>query len=157
VLLAAEFRDAPPAQMLGPVDDSRVAVWVVTWARFLAARFHAQATALHIVAPAVFTSVLSGTAVGAGETDPSPEAVRIELFQSADDWLTQLMGGSAERESMPLDLMLGDPADEIVAAARRMGADLIVMGSRATRWEWLRVPCSAASRATCFATLHSQC
>jgi nucleotide-binding universal stress UspA family protein len=130
VLVAAGLRDAPPTRMLVPINETRVAGWVVDWARFLAERFHAQATALYIVGAAVFTSVLSGVAVGPGGSEPSPEATRAELFQSADDWLTRLVGGSGQRYSMTVDVMLGDPGEEIVAAARRMDADLVVMGSR---------------------------
>lgn len=131
VLLAAGIRDATPRRILVAINDSNVAPWVFEWARFLSGRFHAQAAALHIVGSAVFTSVLSSVTVGAGDSEPLPEeTVRAELFQSADDWLKRLAGASPHREPMTIDVMFGDPGEEIVAAARRMDADLVVMGSR---------------------------
>lgn len=130
VLLATGVRDATPQRLLVPLNDSNVAPWVVEWARFLAERYHAEATAIHIVGAAVFTSVLSAATVGAGDTEPLPEAVRTELRQSADDWLTRLAGRGASRQPLSIDVVFGDPGEEIVAAARRMNADLVVMGSR---------------------------
>lgn len=131
VLVASGIHDAPPRRILAAINDSKVAPWVFDWARFLAARFHAQATALHIVGSAVFTSVLQSVAVGAGDGEAVPaETVRTELLQSGDDWLQKMAGASPHREPMTVDVVFGDPGEEIVAAARRMDADLVVMGSR---------------------------
>lgn len=131
VLLVAEQSNAAPQTLLAAVNHSHVAPWVVQWVRFLAERFAASATALHVVGATVFTSVLAGIE-GGGEVreEAVPESTRRELLRTADDWLSRLAGHGADRHPLLVDVIFGDPAEEIVAAATRMGADMIVMGSR---------------------------
>jgi nucleotide-binding universal stress UspA family protein len=131
VLLVAEQSNAAPRTLLAAVNDSHVAPWVVQWARFLAERFAARTTALHVVGASVFTSVLADIE-GSAETQEEdvPESIRRELLRTADDWLSRLAGHGADRHPLHVDVIFGDPAEEIIAAAARMDADMIVIGSR---------------------------
>jgi len=130
VLHAAALRNSPPRQILVPVNDSNVGPWVVRWARFLAERFDAHATAVYVVGPAVFSTVLATTTVGTGSTEAGQETLRTELSEETDQWLARLVGSDGDREAISTTVVFGEPGEEIVAAARRLNADLIVMGSR---------------------------
>ncbi len=130
VLLVAEQTDAEPRMLLAAVNDSHVAPWVVQWTRFLTERFGAKATALHVVGASVFTSVLAGIDGGVESAEAVAESTKGELLRTADDWLSRLAGHGADRHPLPVDVIFGDPAEEIMAAAARMDADMIVMGSR---------------------------
>ena len=130
VLLASALRNAPPRQILVPVNDSDLGPWVVRWARFLAERFGAHATVVYVVGPAVFSTVLSMTTVGTGSREAGPETVRTELLAETDQWLARLLADEDDRDAITTTVVFGEPGEEIVAAAKRLNADLIVMGSR---------------------------
>jgi nucleotide-binding universal stress UspA family protein len=130
VLLAAEPAAAPPRKLLVAINDSHVAPWVVQWARSLAERFDAEATALHVIGASVFTSVLAEGAVGEELRARVPDDTLSEHTRGADDWLSRLCGHDSLRRPLSVDVVFGDPAEEIVRAAERMRADLVVMGSR---------------------------
>lgn len=130
VLLVTEPPDAEPRTLLAAVNDSHVAPWVVQWARFLAERFGARATAMHVVGASVFTSALASVDAGGEAAETLPKSMTSEPPRSADGWLSRLAGHDANRRPLHVDVMFGDPADEIIAAAARMDADMIVMGSR---------------------------
>lgn len=130
VLLVPPPLRAAPRKLLVAVNESRVAPWVVQWARALARHFGAEATAVHVIGAAVFTSVL---AEGASDDHPratSPKEARSERRRGGADWLSRLCGRDAQRHPISVEVMFGDPAEEIVKAAERMDADMIVMGSR---------------------------
>lgn len=130
VLLAAEPIRAAPRKLLVAVNDSHVAPWVVQWARFLMERFDAEATAVHVIGAAVFTSVLAEGGEGAESQTTAMDTAGVEHAHGADDWLARLCGQDAERRPLSADVIFGDPAEEIVRAAERMDADAIIMGSR---------------------------
>lgn len=130
VLLAANTHDAAPHHLLAPVNDSHVASSVVRWAHFLARYFNAEATALYVLGPPVFTSVVSAAALASGAVWPAPEPAHSQAYEDADQWLAQLVNADADGGRMTTTIVVGDPGEEIVATAERMNADLIVMGSR---------------------------
>jgi nucleotide-binding universal stress UspA family protein len=130
VLLATNAHDAAPHHLLVPVNDSAIASSVVRWARFLTRYFHAEATALHVLGPPVFTSVVSAAALTSAAVWPATEPAHSQAYEDADRWLTQLVNAGAGDTRMATTVVFGDPGEEIVAAAERTHADLIVMGSR---------------------------
>jgi nucleotide-binding universal stress UspA family protein len=130
VLLVSEPPDAEPRTLLAAVNDSHVAPWVVQWACFLADRFGAGATAMHVVGASVFTSALASTDPGGEAAEPMPDGATAEPFRTVDDWLSRLARQDVNRLPLNVDVMFGDPAEEIIAAAARIDADMIVMGSR---------------------------
>ncbi|HEU4585443.1 MAG TPA: universal stress protein [Gemmatimonadaceae bacterium] len=130
VLLVVAPVHAAPRRLLVAVNDSHVTPWVVQWAQLLAERFDAEATAIHVVGAAVFTSVLAEGAVGEEPRAKVPEETISENSRGADDWLARLCGHDALRHPLSAEVVFGDPAEEIVRAAERMQADMVVMGSR---------------------------
>jgi nucleotide-binding universal stress UspA family protein len=133
VLLAAGFRNATPRRLLVPVNDSAVAPWVIDWARFLTERFQARATALHVIGSAVLSSVLAAAPVGGGGVEPEGGAVRADLSRETNQWLERLVRSRGDGGAINTDVAFGDPGQEIVDAARRLDADLVVMGSRGAK------------------------
>ncbi|HEY9515867.1 MAG TPA: universal stress protein [Gemmatimonadaceae bacterium] len=129
VLLVVGAPDAPPRRLLVPVDDSDVAPVVIGWARFLTARFQANATAIHVIGPAAFGSLLEMATVGAGANEPEQGALRAEVRDEASQWLTRLVQSDIHREFIETDVAFGELGEEIAAIAQNMDADLIVMGS----------------------------
>lgn len=129
VLLVPGEPERAPRHILVPIDDSDVTPTVLMWARQLASRFDATATALHVVSSAIFSSVLSMAAVGSGGAVHEPERMREEVRHEADRWMAKLISAGVRRERVESDVAFGDAAHEIVSAAQRTEADLIVMGA----------------------------
>lgn len=129
VLLASGLRDAAPKRILVPIDDAPVTPWVLQWARELAGRFDAEATALHVVSSAIFSSVIAMAAIGSGGTEAEPRRMRDELRREAAQWIARLTTAGVRRERVEGDVVFGDPGHEIVSAAKRLQADLIIMGA----------------------------
>jgi nucleotide-binding universal stress UspA family protein len=131
VLVAAGGRDVRPHQLLVALDDSDVTPWVIRWTHLLATRLHCQVTAIHVVSSAVLTHVLSMGAVGGSDRpDPGEEEVRREFSQETDRWMRKLLAAGLHPERVDAEVAFGEAGQEIVAAAQRMRADLIVLGSR---------------------------
>ena len=113
-------------QILIPVDGSQPSVWALKLGAQLAKDLSAQITLLHVIIP---------PAEGVGETtlivDEVIERLRsngVELLEAAQH---QLPAGT----SLKTELREGLPAQEIVACARQIAADFIIMGSRGRgRW-----------------------
>lgn len=130
VLLTSHLHEGAPHRLLVPVDDSSVTPWVVQWAHFLAQRFDADATAVYVIGPAVFSSALSVAAVGTIDVGPEVDSLRSELHDDAQRWIARVVQDNGEREPIDSDVIFGDPGAQIVAVAQRTDVDLIVMGSR---------------------------
>jgi nucleotide-binding universal stress UspA family protein len=130
VLVAAHVRQTAPQRVLVPVDDSDVTPWVVRWARDLAERFDAHATAIHVIGAAVFSSALALTAPGPIDIASDADTLRTELHDDAEHWIARAVTDNGRREPISAEVAFGDPGREIVAAAERTRTDLIVMGSR---------------------------
>jgi nucleotide-binding universal stress UspA family protein len=63
---------------------------------------------------------------------PVPDEVLTNAELDAGSWLQQLASEAGlDRPGVSTQVKAGDPADEILAAAGRLDADLIVMGSSA--------------------------
>jgi nucleotide-binding universal stress UspA family protein len=132
VLLATGVRDSAPERLLVPVDDDPVSGAVLKWAQFLADRFAADATALHVVSSAVLSGLLSAGAVASGVAIPASEEVLVGVKGESEGWIDEVIAASGlDRERVRGEVTFGDPAQEIRAAAERLEADLIVMGSHA--------------------------
>jgi nucleotide-binding universal stress UspA family protein len=122
VLLARLMVRSKPRSILVPIDDSETATTALRWGLFLARRFGAEVTVLH---------VLSLTLLGHLHLfSPPTKANRLEheVEESARKWIRGLLddlGGSAE-----ISIAYGEPRYEVFAAAKRLDAELIVVGSR---------------------------
>ncbi|HET7552281.1 MAG TPA: universal stress protein [Gemmatimonadaceae bacterium] len=132
VVLAANPGDGSPRRLLVPLDESPVTDTVLGWARLLAERSATELTLLHIVSSRTLNELLSAGAVISGVMVPVPDEVLTNAELDAGSWLQQLASEAGlDRPGVSTQVKAGDPADEILAAAGRLDADLIVMGSSA--------------------------
>lgn len=124
LLVTAQAREVPRL-ILAPVDESDLAPRVLEAARDLALELDAEVVALHAVHPGVFRRMRLVSSPG--EDHPAEK----QAVARATAWLRELLADAGfEEEGADARAVVGDPAHEIVAAAARVGADLIVMGSR---------------------------
>lgn len=129
VLLAFGAPSALPRRVLVALDDGPDTERILEWAARACANGGEQLTALHVVGNAVLSHMLPA----AGRTNGrrmEDDGLRHELEEEARRWLDQglrVRTSGVIRSSM---VTSGDPATEILAASERVGADLIVIGSR---------------------------
>ena len=115
-----------PKRILIPVDGSQPSTWALKLGAQLAKDMSAKVTLLHVIIP---------PAAGVGETALVTDDLAERLKADGRDLLE-----AAHRQLPPeiqakTTLREGLPAQEIVAYARQIGADFIVMGSRGRgRW-----------------------
>ena len=129
VLLAPGLHDHRPSRILVAIDDSDSTPRVMSAAAVLAERFSAHVTALHVVSSAVLSHVLS-MAAATGEDDMSPQDVQAEFRLDTDRWIQGLIEAGVPRLHADSEVAFGNPGQEILAAAERLGSNLIVVGSR---------------------------
>jgi nucleotide-binding universal stress UspA family protein len=114
VLLVAHARRRRLEQLLVPVDGGDLTPRILEWSDFLARRDRAAVTLMHV-----------------GE--PRSEATRVASTGRESDWLTNLVAESPDPRVTTSVTVEGKPAEEILLAAARAGADLVVMGRRGQR------------------------
>jgi nucleotide-binding universal stress UspA family protein len=132
VVLAANPADSAPRRLLVPVDESPATATVLAWARLFAERPDVELTLLHIVSATMLNALLSAGAVISGVMAPIPDEVLTNAELDAGSWLQQLASEAGlDRPGVSTQVKAGDPAAEILAAAERFDADMIVMGSSA--------------------------
>jgi nucleotide-binding universal stress UspA family protein len=130
VLLAARPRDHEPRRLLVPLDESEATAVVLDWTRRLAERAGTEITLLHIVSSTMLNELLSAGAVISGVMVPVPDEVLTDAEMDAGSWLQRVASEAGlDRPEVSTQVKAGDPADQILAAAERLDADLIVMGS----------------------------
>jgi nucleotide-binding universal stress UspA family protein len=110
------------ATILIATDGSPEARDAVDYGIELAAAQHARAIFLHVIPPVDWTRLDRGSVV-----KPVPERMRLASANELED----AVATAAERgvDAVP-EIVAGNPADEIVAYADSVGADLTVLGSR---------------------------
>lgn len=109
-------------KILVPVDGSDASVRAAAWAGTYAARNTAALLLLYVHQPAG-SETLAMTSLTPAEIDESTRRIATPGFVRAREQI-------ATGVSVDTLVSIGAPADEIVALARREGANLIVMGSR---------------------------
>jgi nucleotide-binding universal stress UspA family protein len=134
VLLAASPRDRRPRHLLVPVDGSAVTPRLLSWAGYLGARFDAAATILHVISASVASSLIA-PASGDAEPDATDawEGARANARSEVERWLAGLEMAGVPRTRTVAESTFGEPGQEIVAAARRLDSDLIVLGAHPRR------------------------
>ena len=125
VLLARRLPPGPPTRILVPIDASACSAAVLRCTRALIDRTGAEVALMHVLDPALIGRVRMVSA------DRAAERFEEEARSSALQWLRD----RAAEISLPPDrtarvVVVGDAASEIVHAATRDDADLVVMGSR---------------------------
>jgi len=127
VLLVTRPSAMAPARLLVPVDDSPVATEALRWAARLSERLDAQITVLHVAAAGLMTRVLDAVAIVSGSPPVDPAATHTSAA-ATDRWRDLARRAGVPDNRVTSEVVLGDPAHEIIAAAERVGAGLIVMG-----------------------------
>lgn len=123
VLLARGLPPAEPRRILVAVGSGERAGRELAWARFLAARFDARVTVLHAVSPAWFGPLeVAAGGLAAADVEASRASARTWLADASAD-------AGFEPGETAIEVEVGDPAREILAAATAGSADLIVVGS----------------------------
>lgn len=129
VLLAPGLHDHRPSRILVAIDDTDTTPRVMAAASTLAQRFDAHVTALHVVSSAVLSHVLS-MAAASGEGEMSPREVQDEFRLDTDRWMQGLVEAGVPQMRADSEVAFGSAGREILAAAERLGCNLIVIGSR---------------------------
>jgi len=125
VLVARGLPSSPPRRILMPLDDSPASARALAWASMLARQHEAELVVLHVVNP----SLLGATEIAASEPERRRAADALET--SAREWAsTQVQERAADVERTRIEIAQGDPGFEILAAAKGLDADLIVLGRR---------------------------
>lgn len=120
-----------PRHVLAAIDGSPQGAHVLSWASGLARGFGSVVTALHVV-----PSSLADTALAAAEVvfgAPPVRFVDVAAPLATSDVVSRAAEASdPSHDAVTSTVAIGDPATEILGAARRIGADLIVLGRRRT-------------------------
>ena len=128
VLLATSMRDARPQHILAALDDADITPRVVEWSRYLATRFGADLTGIHVMTSAVFSHFALHAGAEDGPMVFSPMAIQERLTREGERWLRSVLGPASSTMSVDAEVGFGWVAHEIVAAAERANSDLIVVG-----------------------------
>lgn len=127
VLLARAPLPVKPATVLVAMDEDGLTPALQQWTTFLAAHFDAAVTGLHVVSETVLGTLVSLAAIVSGTPEPEIPSLGLAL-EDANVWMRELATHGLDRTRTRGEVAYGDPAREIVAAAERLSAQLIVLG-----------------------------
>jgi nucleotide-binding universal stress UspA family protein len=125
VLLAQRVPAGSPRRILLPIEESALLDTALAWGRLLAEQFQADIIGYYVVSSSLFgrMRIISSPSRGSD--------LESKLIQDATRWLEErLASANLPRENTTAQVVIGDPATEILAAARRFGVDLIVLPTR---------------------------
>jgi nucleotide-binding universal stress UspA family protein len=125
VMLARGLPTDAPHRILAPVDYSEFADAVLAWAGFLAAHFNGRIVAFHSIGKSYFGSLRMTSSTR------KADEIQKDVIGAAREWLLQKVDAAGLSDLVDVaDVVVGDPSYEIIAAAKRLDADLIVLGGR---------------------------
>lgn len=124
VLLARGLPAGPLSTILVAIDESDSTGEVLAWASRLARRSGAAIVGMHVVNPLFAGAVAMGAATGERRRAES------QLRERAEEWLLGCLS-RARLDDVEIEVSLGHPALEIMTAANRRHADLVVLGRNA--------------------------
>ena len=129
VLVAKGAMSDAPRKLLVAIDDSAETGAVLRWTRWLAERFGASVTAMHVVNPGRILPpdflAMGGTGQSAAVYEASEAAVR----SATERWIGTLLEEAGLGDGASVAVVIGAPSDRVLEEASARGADLIVMGS----------------------------
>lgn len=129
VLIVAHPRLTPPSHILVAMDKPERAKEALTCAAALSRKFGAKVTAAHVVSAGVASGALAAAAVVSG-TPPVDLSAQRSLSETPDRWLECVVAAGVPSERANSEVAFGDAVREILRAAERLEADLVVMGRR---------------------------
>jgi len=128
VLLVTRPDARPIAHVLAAVDDETLALEALRWALALSGET-GRVTALHVSGAGMMSHALSAATVISGAPPVTPPVARPS--ESTDRWVALARAAGIETARLESEEAFGDAVTEILGAADRLDADLIVMGRRA--------------------------
>jgi nucleotide-binding universal stress UspA family protein len=118
----------PPHRILVAVDDVAVTSTVLSVAGALTDRFDASIHAVHVLSNAAYSHVLSiEAATSKTSTEAQAKAAR-DVSAETLRWLRELWQNTLRHDKLTAEVPHGNAGEEILAAAERTSADLIVIG-----------------------------
>jgi nucleotide-binding universal stress UspA family protein len=117
-----------PLSFLVAVDDAAVTPAVLGVAGALADRFNASIHAIHVLSNAAYSHALSIEAAHSRTSTEAQANVALDLADEALRWLRELWKNTMRHGKLTAEIPHGDAGEEILAAAQRVAADLIVIG-----------------------------
>lgn len=129
VLLITRGAPTTVSHVLVPVDKSAIAGHALGWAAALSRRTGARVTAMHVVTAGATSGALAAAAVISG-SPPIDPGTRPAAADMPRRWIEAAVAAGVPPERTNSDVAFGEPVREILGAAERLGADLIVMGRR---------------------------
>jgi nucleotide-binding universal stress UspA family protein len=119
---------AAPARVLVAADDVDVTPALLGQAVSLRNQFDAELLAVHVLSNAAFSHMASMEAAHAPNVEVAHRRLADDVRAEATQWLRELATGGADPGRLRVEVPHGSPGDEILAAADRFAADLIVIG-----------------------------
>ncbi|HSM09679.1 MAG TPA: universal stress protein [Gemmatimonadota bacterium] len=121
LIVRGAFGEAPQ-RVLAAIDDSAVSAHLLDWLAWTTTKLGADGTALHVIDYPLrdFARYITRPA--------GDDATRFEA--QAGEWLRKQLTDAGLDESYDVRVTLGEPEVEILAAARRLDAGLLIMGTR---------------------------
>lgn len=131
VLLVVSPRPRAPRNLLVPVDDVDLTPAVLHWADLFATQRGARISLMHVL------DARSRDLAGWEGASTRPDAPAQDSYPALGDyigateaWLAKASRELTDNSGVQLITSIGIPANEIRGAARRLDADMIVMGRR---------------------------
>jgi nucleotide-binding universal stress UspA family protein len=122
-----EMHEAPRRLLLA-ADDTEIAPELVARAVSLRNQFDAELLAVHVLSNAAFSHMASIEAAHAPSEEVAHRRLAEDIRAEAAQWLSELAAGGADASHLKVEVPHGVPGDEILAAADRFAAGLIVIG-----------------------------
>jgi nucleotide-binding universal stress UspA family protein len=119
----------PPSRILVAVEKPESARAALSCATTLARQLDATVTAIHVVSAGVASGALAAAAVLSG-TSPVDLSASRSLTETPDRWLECVVAAGVPRERANSEVSFGEASHELLSAAERLQADLVVMGRR---------------------------
>ena len=123
-LIARGALGTAPKRVLAAIDESAVSAHVLDWLRWTSEQLGADPIAIHVIDYPVREF--------ARNIEPPGKRGRgeLEIEEQASEWLRGRLTEAGLPEGCQVHVALGEPEMEILAAARRLEADLLILGTR---------------------------
>ena len=131
VLLVTDPRLTILRHVLLPLDKPDHAAGALSWAGALSQRDGARVTAMHVETGGVASGALAALAVVSG-TPPGDVGRPLAIAEESDRLLESTVAAGIPRQQASSEIVTGEPTREILAAARRLDTDMIIMARRDT-------------------------
>jgi len=131
VLLATGTLQEAPHVITVALTSSSVSPHIVEWTRRFHQRFDSRVAAIHVIGSKVLAHVLSMAAVTQGSAPITQHEIDRLFATEREGWIQQLVGAGIPPSAVTCEIAFGEVAEQVLAAAKRHAAGMIVMGSHA--------------------------